>query len=231
MQQRYYDPAIARFLSVDPVGPLSDPSNHFGRYHYANNNPYAFVDPDGRFGIRPGPQDTPQGRLGRNDAIVAGVRDRLQFEVEGAAAYGIGGRVKHDLVTDRTSLGFVFLGLGAHAKGGAAVGLGADYRVGRLEWGKLDAPVDIEINGAVGPLNLELYFDPGGRLDLNAGFAAAGGAFAGGSVMVDERVLDGSWRQSASGNGGSPQQRGGIEVVNVSGRIDSMRIREQDKKR
>jgi RHS repeat-associated protein len=51
MQQRYYDPAIARFLSVDPVGPLADPTNHFGRYHYANNNPDKYVDPDGRFGV------------------------------------------------------------------------------------------------------------------------------------------------------------------------------------
>jgi RHS repeat-associated protein len=48
MQQRYYDPAIGRFLSVDPVGPLDNPINHFGRYHYANNNPYKYVDPDGR---------------------------------------------------------------------------------------------------------------------------------------------------------------------------------------
>lgn len=47
MQQRYYDPAIGRFLSVDPVGPLSDPLQHFGRYHYAANNPYRFIDPDG----------------------------------------------------------------------------------------------------------------------------------------------------------------------------------------
>ena len=47
MQQRYYDPSIARFLSVDPVGPLADPGNHFGRYHYALNNPYRFMDPDG----------------------------------------------------------------------------------------------------------------------------------------------------------------------------------------
>jgi RHS repeat-associated protein len=51
MQQRYYDPAIARFLSVDPVGPLEDASNHFGRYHYALNNPYRFTDPDGRLPI------------------------------------------------------------------------------------------------------------------------------------------------------------------------------------
>jgi hypothetical protein len=48
MQQRYYDPAIGRFLSVDPVGPLSNPINHFGRYHYAGNNPYRYTDPDGR---------------------------------------------------------------------------------------------------------------------------------------------------------------------------------------
>ena len=46
--QRYYDPAIGRFLSVDPVGPLQDPIQHFGRYHYAANNPYRFIDPDGR---------------------------------------------------------------------------------------------------------------------------------------------------------------------------------------
>lgn len=49
MQQRYYDPSIGRFLSVDPVGPLSDPVNHFGRYHYAANNPYRYTDPDGRY--------------------------------------------------------------------------------------------------------------------------------------------------------------------------------------
>lgn len=48
MQQRYYDPAIGRFLSVDPVG--ADPSSgaNFNRYWYANDNPYKFTDPDGR---------------------------------------------------------------------------------------------------------------------------------------------------------------------------------------
>jgi RHS repeat-associated protein len=47
MQQRYYDPAIGRFLSVDPVGPLGGPITFFGRYHYASNNPYRNTDPDG----------------------------------------------------------------------------------------------------------------------------------------------------------------------------------------
>lgn len=51
MQQRYYDPMIGRFLSVDPVEALDDPVMMFGRYHYANNNPFKFIDPDGR---RPG---------------------------------------------------------------------------------------------------------------------------------------------------------------------------------
>ncbi|WP_407353138.1 RHS repeat domain-containing protein [Luteimonas sp. R10] len=48
MQQRYYDPAIGRFLSVDPVGVSTSSGANFNRYWYANNNPYSFIDPDGR---------------------------------------------------------------------------------------------------------------------------------------------------------------------------------------
>lgn len=48
MQQRYYDPQIGRFLSVDPVTAYSNPVGAFNRYWYANNNPYKFTDPDGR---------------------------------------------------------------------------------------------------------------------------------------------------------------------------------------
>ncbi len=46
MQQRYYDPQIGRFLSVDPVAASLGPN--FNRYGYAANNPYRFIDPDGR---------------------------------------------------------------------------------------------------------------------------------------------------------------------------------------
>ena len=49
MQQRYYDPRIGMFLSVDPVTAYSDPIGQFHRYRYANNNPYRFTDPDGRW--------------------------------------------------------------------------------------------------------------------------------------------------------------------------------------
>ncbi|WP_254803653.1 RHS repeat-associated core domain-containing protein [Shewanella decolorationis] len=46
MQARYYDPLIGRFYSNDPVGFWDVHS--FNRYAYANNNPYKYVDPDGK---------------------------------------------------------------------------------------------------------------------------------------------------------------------------------------
>lgn len=48
MQQRYYDPTIGRFLSVDPVAANPNTGASFNRYVYASNNPYKFIDPDGR---------------------------------------------------------------------------------------------------------------------------------------------------------------------------------------
>jgi RHS repeat-associated protein len=52
MQQRYYDPSMGRFLSVDPVTALTNGDmRHFNRYGYAYNNPYKFTDPDGRNGV------------------------------------------------------------------------------------------------------------------------------------------------------------------------------------
>ena len=46
---RYYDPVIGRFYSNDPIG--WNPVHSFGRYTYANNNPYKYVDPDGQLGM------------------------------------------------------------------------------------------------------------------------------------------------------------------------------------
>src|SRR6202008_2405914 len=53
MQQRYYDPSIGRFLSVDPVTADGSTGANFNRYKYAANNPYSFNDPDGRQEFRP----------------------------------------------------------------------------------------------------------------------------------------------------------------------------------
>lgn len=46
MQARYYDPVIGRFYSNDPIA-FRD-IHSFNRYAYGNNNPYKFVDPDGK---------------------------------------------------------------------------------------------------------------------------------------------------------------------------------------
>jgi len=48
MQQRYYDPVVGRFYSNDPVGFKASNPMMFNRFAYANNNPYKYVDPDGR---------------------------------------------------------------------------------------------------------------------------------------------------------------------------------------
>jgi RHS repeat-associated protein len=51
MGARYYNPLTGRFVSTDPVDFKEGNAHSFNRYAYANNNPYAFVDPDGRSAI------------------------------------------------------------------------------------------------------------------------------------------------------------------------------------
>lgn len=48
MQARFYDPDIARFLSIDPVPPLAGRRINLQRYTYVDNNPFSFKDPSGK---------------------------------------------------------------------------------------------------------------------------------------------------------------------------------------
>ncbi|MEN5290715.1 RHS repeat-associated core domain-containing protein [Stenotrophomonas lactitubi] len=48
MQQRYMDPELGVFLSMDPVTAYENPIGMFNRYRYASGNPYRYTDPDGR---------------------------------------------------------------------------------------------------------------------------------------------------------------------------------------
>ncbi len=51
---RWYEPEVGRFLSVDPVQFREDNIFSFNRYAYANNNPFKYIDPDGREVVRVG---------------------------------------------------------------------------------------------------------------------------------------------------------------------------------
>jgi RHS repeat-associated protein len=45
---RWYDAKQGRFLSIDPAGVTLENIHSFHRYVYAINNPYKYIDPDGR---------------------------------------------------------------------------------------------------------------------------------------------------------------------------------------
>ncbi|MCY1292221.1 RHS repeat-associated core domain protein [compost metagenome] len=45
---RYYDTVVGRFLSVDPAVVKYEEPGSVNRYAYALNNPYRYIDPDGR---------------------------------------------------------------------------------------------------------------------------------------------------------------------------------------
>ena len=48
---RWYSPTMARFTTMDPKSELegiTGNTTYFNRYAYANNNPYKYMDPDGR---------------------------------------------------------------------------------------------------------------------------------------------------------------------------------------
>jgi RHS repeat-associated protein len=96
---RYYDPTIGRFLSTDPVAFTEKNPHSFNRYSYANNNPYKYVDPDGReplsnFGD---PQAEIDARIAGGGYFGADVLDYalsgMDFAVPGGAAAKVGGRM------------------------------------------------------------------------------------------------------------------------------------------
>jgi RHS repeat-associated protein len=46
-QARFYDPAVGRFMSIDPIGFTDKDPFTFNCYSYGNNNPYRHTDPSG----------------------------------------------------------------------------------------------------------------------------------------------------------------------------------------
>lgn|GEM_PF-1860396 len=71
MQARYYDPAVGRFLTADPIKPAAGNAFNFNRYSYVNNNPVVGIDPTGMYNC-----DTKNSKA--DCAVVKRERERTQ---------------------------------------------------------------------------------------------------------------------------------------------------------
>ena len=99
MGARYYDPVVGRFISMDPAAFDEGNLHSHNRYAYANNNPYKYVDPDGRSPL----------------SVVA-------LEVAKATGVGYGLGVMADALSQYAAWGSVDLGLATTSNAAVAGG-------------------------------------------------------------------------------------------------------------
>jgi len=94
MQARYYDPAIGRFLSQDPVGFAQGGPGYFNRYAYVGNNPLNATDPTGEQTVTAqvgGQVVGPKRQAVRgNVGVFVGRDDHGRFTIGGAVTTGVG---------------------------------------------------------------------------------------------------------------------------------------------
>ena len=120
MGARYYDPMLGRFTGIDPKEVDPNDLHSFNRYAYANNNPYKFVDPDGRsplLVLLP-----VLGWMGGGAATAGGLNAAWQLANSGQVRWqGVGGVL--DAAGDGAILGPMFAGLAARSTS-SAIGSG-----------------------------------------------------------------------------------------------------------
>lgn len=97
MGARWYDPAVGRFMAVDPKDFDEKNFHSFNRYKYANNNPYTYIDPDGMDEVSAEDEfanGTP-GQQQLREIHTAGVKfsEIGEKTVEEAGWFGVGGVV------------------------------------------------------------------------------------------------------------------------------------------
>ena len=153
MQQRYYDPVIGRFYSNDPVGFTASNPMMFNRYAYANNNPYKFVDPDGRnpfivYGDSDNATLTRESFKEAGDMFVAGMEHAgaLMFDAyvtAGGLIPGIGGLAVTgiDVIAEVVTTGGVSKLSGAVTS--EMVGKGVEANIDTSKMGKVGVAIDV----------------------------------------------------------------------------------------
>jgi RHS repeat-associated protein len=161
MQQRYYDPQVGGFLSIDPVYTDANSGRMFNRYWYADGNPYRFTDPDGRVSKelkKLGYEDIGDGYVVRVDKFEADGQAKFEIHVykdsadfrDAAASkdkFGLRSAEVNTLTKDGT--------WGKHGKGNDAPDLGSRGNAG------LNKVVQRELSARG-----LIVRGPGGRLEL-----------------------------------------------------------------
>lgn len=192
MQQRYYDPIVGRFLSVDPVVTDANTGKGFGLYTYVDNNPYSKVDPDGRFAL------SFEAVLGFGGGVTIGYnRSTTELAITVNAGAGVSGGAQLDprsgengraSPADSTAPATAGIAVNVYGKAGGEVStpvatgsLGAKVTVGK----------DLTTGGMVGGLSPEAGISKRGGLGAKGGIS--GGVEVSAYVNVKQAV-------SAAGN-------------------------------
>lgn len=178
MQARYYDPSVARFLSVDPKAAEFGDMSAFVRYAYASANPIRYVDLDGRQSwCTPGTCGAAEYHLVSNEVTYIRENFDMVGEVKGAA--GIGLEVNYNLGQGKGEVNLLPVAQGLEAslyfqpKNPYVVPLVDNPSQGKMAmaWGPgIDLAAGIK-------LGLDIKFNPGGSFELNPKFGVGAGEF------------------------------------------------------
>lgn len=132
MQQRYYEPVAGRFLSTDPVPTIAARGEFFNRFTYARNNPYGFIDPDGRAPCTGSHLHCEDGQTApgasvkvyqyASRAVDAGVTGGYGIKFSSAVANGEGFKATMYLAA---GVGYGLLNIASFGEGGLTTGLAA----------------------------------------------------------------------------------------------------------
>ena len=179
MQQRYYDPQVGLFLSVDAMTAYDNGDMRFlHRYGYAFSNPYKFNDPDGRQARCSGSSCGPLDLINNLSAAASWVSDkaeatkakldRVDIRLEASAAFGLGIEGSVSLLRGDGEIGFIAVGQGAD------VNVSIQPREG-FKKSFVDKPADAPIQfsgageikgGAILHVGVESKLNPGGTMEV-----------------------------------------------------------------
>ncbi|SOT98326.1 RHS repeat-associated core domain-containing protein [Xanthomonas arboricola] len=139
MQQRYYDPILGVFLSVDQIAASTNNGTGFNRYNYAANNPYAFTDPDGRAPsgqILYGPGGRQAGQVSAPSSTIEASGDESNQDDRRRRGAGVDIGKMYPLPQNQGEGGFYNYGTPSNGAGqwGTGAALSAIFAAGHL-WG------------------------------------------------------------------------------------------------